>query len=36
MIEENDLKLMMKALAFAAEKHKNQRRKNVEAYSHRT
>ena len=31
MIEENDLKLLMKALAFAAEKHKNQRRKNVEA-----
>ena len=31
MIEENDLKLLMKALTFAAEKHKNQRRKNVEA-----
>ena len=31
MIEQNDLKLLMKALAFAAEKHKNQRRKNVEA-----
>jgi guanosine-3',5'-bis(diphosphate) 3'-pyrophosphohydrolase len=31
MIEENDLKLLMKALTFAAEKHINQRRKNVEA-----
>ena len=36
MTEENDLKLLMKALAFAAEKHKNQRRKNVDAFSHRT
>jgi len=31
MTEENDLKLLMKALTFAAQKHKNQRRKNVEA-----
>ena len=31
MTEESNLKLLMKALAFAAEKHKNQRRKNVEA-----
>lgn len=31
MIEENNLKLLIKALAFAAGKHRNQRRKNVEA-----
>ena len=31
MTENNDLKLVIKALAFAADKHRNQRRKNVEA-----
>ena len=31
MTEDNDLKLLIKALAFAADKHRNQRRKNVEA-----
>ena len=31
MTEENDLKLLMKALDFAANKHRNQRRKNVDA-----
>jgi guanosine-3',5'-bis(diphosphate) 3'-pyrophosphohydrolase len=31
MPEDNDLKLLIKALAFAADKHRNQRRKNVEA-----
>jgi len=30
-IEENDLKLILKALEFSARKHKNQRRKDVEA-----
>jgi len=30
-IEENDLKLLLKALEFAARKHKNQRRKDVDA-----
>ena len=31
MTEDNDLKLLIKALAFAADKHRNQRRKNVKA-----
>jgi len=31
MISENDLKLLLRALAFAAAKHKNQRRKDVDA-----
>ena len=31
MTENNDLKLMIKALAFAADKHRDQRRKNVDA-----
>jgi guanosine-3',5'-bis(diphosphate) 3'-pyrophosphohydrolase len=31
MIEEQDLKLLLKALSFAAHKHKDQRRKDVEA-----
>ena len=31
MTEDNDLKLLIKALAFAADKHRKQRRKNVEA-----
>ena len=31
MTKESELKLLIKALAFAAEKHKNQRRKNVDA-----
>ena len=30
-IEENELKLLLKSLAFAAHKHRDQRRKNVEA-----
>ena len=30
-MEENELKLLIKALAFAADKHRNQRRKNVDA-----
>ena len=30
-IEENELKLLLKALAFAAHKHRGQRRKNVDA-----
>jgi len=30
-IEENDLKLLLKALEFAARKHKNQRRKDIDA-----
>lgn len=31
MTEDKDLKLLIKALAFAADKHRNQRRKNVDA-----
>jgi len=31
MTEDNDLKLLIKALAFAADKHRDQRRKNVKA-----
>ena len=31
MIEEQDLKLLLKALSFAAHKHKDQRRKDVDA-----
>ena len=31
MISENDLKLLLRALVFAAAKHKNQRRKDVDA-----
>lgn len=31
MIEEKDLKLLIKALSFSADKHKNQRRKDVDA-----
>lgn len=31
MIEENELNLLISALAFAADKHRNQRRKNLDA-----
>lgn len=31
MTEDKDLKLLIKALAFAADKHRDQRRKNVDA-----
>lgn len=32
MTKEDDLKLLVKALTFAANKHRNQRRKNVDAF----